>query len=245
MGNAALISFGFQPSLGHGYTYKPLERIATAINKETPVWSAVSSILHQSFEDDPNNVWYETALKHAGFGMRHGKSFVDAAANGVKTAKVSDNHAKRLRVLSERYLDIPIDTLKEFTTFDIAQRKEAYADLGSTLNGIKALTETLYGTTAGRTAFRDILDRSNVSLKTARWAMRGVMPEVITKDAVVSAFERLDREARKPGTSEARKQRIQEQKKLIRRVYRERGVKVTDQMESASTYKTLFKNLEQ
>lgn len=245
VGNAALISFGFQPSLGHGYTYKPLERIATAINKETPVWSAVSSILHQSFEDDPNNVWYETALKHAGFGMRHGKSFVDAAANGVKTAKVSDNHAKRLRVLSERYLDIPIDTLKEFTTFDIAQRKEAYADLGSTLNGIKALTETLYGTTAGRTAFRDILDRSNVSLKTARWAMRGVMPEVITKDAVVSAFERLDREARKPGTSEARKQRIQEQKKLIRRVYRERGVKVTDQMESASTYKTLFKNLEQ
>ena len=75
--------------------------------------------------------------------------------------------------------------------------------------------------------------------------MRGVMPEVITKDAVVSAFERLDREARKPGTSEARKQRIQEQKKLIRRVYRERGVRVTDQMESASTYKTLFKNLEQ
>lgn len=243
--NAGLMALGFQPSVGEGYTYKPLERIATAVNKETPVWSTISSVLHQSFKDDPNNVWYETTLKHVGMGMRHGKSFVDAAANGVKTAKVSDNHTKRLRVLSERFLDVPIETLERFTDFDIAQRKEAYAELGSTLNGIKALTDTLYGTTAGSKAFRDILDRSNVSLKTARWAMRGVMPEVITKDAAVSAFERLDREARKPGTSEARKQRIQEQKKLIRRVSRERGVRVTDQMETLSTYKTLFKNLEQ
>lgn len=243
--NAGMMAFGFQPTYGGGKTYKPFERMATAIYRETPVYSTLLNVAHQVGGDNPDNVWYETLLKHVGLGMRHGKQLSDAAAKAIKTAKVDDNAMKRMRLLNERNVDLNMDTLKRFTAYDVQQRMNAYADMGSTLNGMKALMETLYGDREGSKKFRETLDEANVSMKTARQAMRGRLPEVLTRNAVVSAFDRLDRESRKPGTSESRKQRITEQKKLIRETSRIRNVDVKEQMTTLEEYKQLFKNLEQ
>lgn len=243
--NAGMMAFGFQPTYEGGKTYKPFERLATAIYRETPVYSTLLNVAHQVGGDNPDNVWYETLLKHVGLGMRHGKQLSDAAAKAIKTAKVDDNAMKRMRLLNERNVDLNMDTLKRFTAYDVQQRMNAYADMGSTLNGMKALMETLYGDREGSKKFRETLDEANVSMKTARQAMRGRLPEVLTRNAVVSAFDRLDRESRKPGTSESRKQRITEQKKLIRETSRIRNVDVREQMTTLEEYKQLFKNLEQ
>lgn len=243
--NAGMMAFGFKPTYEGGKTYKPFERLATAIYRETPMYSTLLNVAHQVGGDNPDNVWYETLLKHVGLGMRHGKQLSDAAAKAIKTAKVDDNAMKRMRLLNERNVDLNMDTLKRFTAYDVQQRMNAYADMGSTLNGMKALMETLYGDREGSKKFRETLDEANVSMKTARQAMRGRLPEVLTRNAVVSAFDRLDRESRKPGTSESRKQRITEQKKLIRETSRIRNVDVKEQMTTLEEYKQLFKNLEQ
>lgn len=242
--NAGMMAFGFQPTYEGGKTYKPFERFATMAYRETPVYSTLLNVAHQVGGDNPDNVWYETLLKHVGLGMRHGKQFTDAAARAIKTSKVDDNAMKRMRLLNESNLDLDMDTLKRFTSYDVQQRMNAYADMGSTLNGMRALMDTLYGEREGAKKFREALDEANVSMKTARQAMRGRLPEVVTRNAVVSAFERLDRESRKPGTSESRKQRIGDQKKLIRETYRIRNVDVKDRMTTLEDYKQLFKNLE-